>query len=454
MNIKDKIVTVYNTFCDNYEDVVPYEHFFKYLIPEKKEIIDNIKSLLFSLTVDENLLSYSKCFPGKIIISIPTTTIIDSFGQKVMGKKQVTTTFGRYIRKYKKIDEKAIPSHILTAISNHVIATAVDTEKIISLVQGDEIENLYKEHFAYSSCMSGDSARYTRLYANNPDKVSLLCLRFGDITGRALVWETEEKVTVVDRIYPNSGVHIDMIREFAQSRGWKMRSHNGSPDNYGSDKNIDGKTYYVKLKNNTDYFPYSDTFRYLTSEYPYIILTNDRGGPDVIGELSHVDGTYHTYEEDYRCNCCGNRVCEDDICYSEDGDAYCQCCFDKCYSICDRCNRTIYTYDTPLNEIRGCKHEYVCDYCAEKLQVRECEHCGEKWEEDNLVMAEDINGDEYYYCVDCYTDVCQVCAQHSPQHTPTIFDGREIRICPDCLLVKKVKNSKDAIGQELCTMKP
>lgn len=122
-------------------------------------------------------------------------------------------------------------------------------------VTGDEVVQAYEN--GPRSCMRGQG--YVRWYANNPENVGLLKIVVdGKFFGRAIVWDTDEGVRVIDRIYPNHGFHIKAVHEFAESQGWDYRP-DSSKEHGGLKSN---KHYHITLNNPYHQAPYHDTFYY------------------------------------------------------------------------------------------------------------------------------------------------------------------------------------------------
>ena len=156
------------------------------------------------------------------------------------------------------------------------------------VVYGQEVYDWYQDSDGPETCMRGRS--YPRLYANNPDTVGLVVIRrSGDFFGRALLWKTDQGTVFMDRIYPNHGIHVTMLKRWADGQGWDYLDNQG----YGQSVSANGNYYTVTLKHHTLRFPYMDTFRYsdspdISTDDPIKLHMND----DTLRSFGR-NGCYH-----------------------------------------------------------------------------------------------------------------------------------------------------------------
>lgn len=141
----------------------------------------------------------------------------------------------------------------------------------IEVVTGDKIIHWYNEQNYYksdgtlgNSCMRYPSkGNFMRLYADNPNKCSLLILRQDDkLLARALVWKLDDGRVYLDRIYSIQDSDMDFVYNWAlQNLG------NDNPNNLPS--HFKGRQGVVKCtldKVEFEEFPYADTMYYLYQE--------------------------------------------------------------------------------------------------------------------------------------------------------------------------------------------
>lgn len=212
------------------------------------------------------------------------------------------------------------------------------------IVSGEEITYWYNsEHYFAcqgtlgNSCMKYDECEsFFELYE---DKAQMLISRKnGLLTGRALVWKVNDKVTILDRIYTCFDYLENCFRDYAKKNGWWIRNNNSLLNNgdeqgwYSPDDNYENVRYdefRIYLDKHYDYFPYVDSFRYYNGED--CLSTH----PIFSINLSNTDGSYDgSYT--WSCDRCGQTFYsdyEDDVPdglhYSEwDGNYYCDnCCW-------------------------------------------------------------------------------------------------------------------------------
>lgn len=228
------------------------------------------------------------------------------------------------------------------------------------IVSGEEITYWYNsEHYFAcqgtlgNSCMKyNECESYFKLYE---DKAQMLISRKnGLLTGRALVWKINDKVTILDRIYTCYDYLENCFRDYAKKNGWWIRNNNSLLNNgdeqgwYSPDDNYESVRYdefRIHLDHRYDYFPYVDSFRYYNGEdclstHPIFQIT-----------LSNTDGSY---DGSYRwcCDRCGEVFYsdyEDDVPdglhYSEhDGYYYCDDCCWWCEYLEDYISNSIDQY--------------------------------------------------------------------------------------------------------------
>ena len=194
------------------------------------------------------------------------------------------------------------------------------------IVKGDDIKYWYHaKQYAENqgtldnSCMKKPSCQeYLNLYVQNPDTVSMLIAtaqnNSDSLIGRALVWQTEEGLTFMDRIYGTDQT-IQAFLEYAKEKGWwskRHQNHHAPHDSVDPEGNIRTKTFTVHLDtSNLEYLPYMDTFKY-SDDIDEGYLNNQCG--DYV--LENIDGAWPDGEE-YVTTICGTRIRQDDARWSD-----------------------------------------------------------------------------------------------------------------------------------------
>ena len=170
------------------------------------------------------------------------------------------------------------------------------------IVNGEELYDCYQDDDGPASCMRGET--YVQMYADNPDVCEMVIIkRDGEYFGRALLWHTDQGKTVLDRIYPNSGIHVELLKQYAIEQGWDYLQNQSYDEPL-----VSRATYSVTIrKNSNGEYPYMDTFRYCYSDditEPPFVLTNRSGNyhyllTDTDGDLSHdSDVCRHLIEDE------------------------------------------------------------------------------------------------------------------------------------------------------------
>lgn len=181
-------------------------------------------------------------------------------------------------------------------------------------------------------------------------------------------------------------------------------------------------------------------------------------GPYLDGQYTHVDtdGTVgHTgslwnhhnpptqrLHSSYNCFHCGESIdSEDDIYYSDDGDGYCEDCFNELFLHCSGCDH-VHSCDDMHQAPDG---DYLCRSCFNEHYTY-CEKCGEAIAIDNSYCFED-----YYYCRYCIDDVsfaCDNCYERFPIEE-VLKNSRGYDCCSKCLKEEQQQEQLDEQTMEV-----
>ena len=215
------------------------------------------------------------------------------------GKLVKNLKFTRYISKFPEIFSNE-DSELLAALLKN--ANTIE----LKIVEGEDIRYYYDSSnylsspdcdgsTLWGSCMRhADRHRMLDLYVNNPQVVKLLV---GTIDGktccRALLWKTDQGITLMDRVYYIKESHLAFMIAQANTNGWYYKTK----QSYDSKRNISfngdvmpSMTLSVSpsLKG-INHYPYMDTFTYLS--YFHRNLCNTKRGAAYI-ELKDQYGTH------------------------------------------------------------------------------------------------------------------------------------------------------------------
>lgn len=179
------------------------------------------------------------------------------------------------------------------------------------VIEGDLISEFYF-YTKYSilagtlgnSCMKNKPKNYFDLYCKNPDKIKLVVL-YNDngeiingkyssnfITGRALLWKTDQGDTIMDRVYTIHDKDVELFKKFAEKNNWWYKKIQNSEVKFTAQRGEEIKTdeeYTIGLSNvNFDRYPFVDTFAYLDKEGKMI---SNRSRHPFIWSMGNTDGT-------------------------------------------------------------------------------------------------------------------------------------------------------------------
>ena len=199
-------------------------------------------------------------------------------GEDVTTKKKSNGKIGRMVgqilrdnghTQFKDTDiEKFINSFKTAWNKKHGI-----TNRKTQLVKGQDIKKWYNEstHSSSGGTLGNSCMRYDRvnhfmnIYAENPDKVSMVILTEDDkLLGRALFWNldysSQSKKYYLDRIYTVQDSDVQFIYD------WVVENLVGKDVKILSSYKDSGNDYEMTVnlsKTNFDHYPYADSFNYL-----------------------------------------------------------------------------------------------------------------------------------------------------------------------------------------------
>jgi hypothetical protein len=311
-------------------------------------------------------------------------------------KRRRKTKLARYMIRQRDISHTSEQSK---AIEQIVAAFPLNSE--FELLRGNDIIEAYRKSVGCSSCMAGHGKSHLiRLYARNPEKISLLVWRKD--RGRALVWNCDDGTVYIDRIYAG-----DSAAKSAYE-GWAKKNNAMT---YGN------RTHHLRCTlSNVDLerVPYMDSF--ITCDDDGCFYTSGRGcydcqttegdvtggsACDDCGGRIDPDYSYHIEFNGHNvCESCANEypccsncseACESTTCIEDTGDSVCDnCLVNGDYSFCDDCNN----YVSCTTHVEGFNIS-ACDSCLESYEECDCGH-----------YVEQGDSHENYYgnntCADCH----------------------------------------------------
>lgn len=359
-----------------------------------------------------------------------------SSGVRFLPERRTKTTLARYIRR-KWPDKEWINDRDLECFCNKAMSLIRSSDSLFRIISGSRITQAYRDEVGGHSCMTGDECDKVAIYEHNPGVVQMLVFDDGSMTARALILKTDQGKTAMDRIYPNSGRHIELFNKYARDRGWLVRDGNRMPQGDVTFTDEDGDecgelTVSLDLPDQVIY-PYMDSFRWV----------KDYDGDSVVLSMKYTRGRHcldstggegpgsesNNYME---CRDCGCRVDPGDSYTDDNGYDYCSDCYNERYGICERCNRETARDDLALVYTARCA--YATGWCSDCRcsHAIECEGCGELF---SIAIGRISVVDGEHYCDDCessHTECCHECSEtHLTENMEQDDDGDWY--CEGCL---------------------
>jgi len=159
-----------------------------------------------------------------------------------------------------------------------------------------------------SSCMKHKSCqKYFDLYTRNSGTIELLILRdrvFGTLLGRALLWEVDGGLKIMDRIYTtNDSVYRGLFKDFALENGYLYRAEQSWNSSLWFI--VDGKRQYLELSVKLDTqdihsFPYLDTFKFFDLNNKIFYNYHPKSSERIV-VMTSSGGSFHSSDSLEQC---------------------------------------------------------------------------------------------------------------------------------------------------------
>lgn len=159
-----------------------------------------------------------------------------------------------------------------------------------------------------SSCMKHKSCQgFFDLYTRNSGTIELLILRdrvFGTLLGRALLWEVDGGLKIMDRIYTtNDSVYRGLFKDFALENGYLYRAEQSWNSSLWFI--VDGKRQYLELSVKLDTqdihsFPYLDTFKFFDLNNKIFYNYHPKSSERIV-VMTSSGGSFHSSDSLEQC---------------------------------------------------------------------------------------------------------------------------------------------------------
>lgn len=293
--------------------------------------------------------------PGKVAYSDGKTGAFDS-------RRRRSTTVGRYLVRQIRADT-VLHDKLLSAFANAV--TAALSNPTIEVLEGDDIMRAYRDSKA-ESCMSGPDADKVELWAVSDCTKLVVC---EELSARALLHRSVDGDYYLDRCYPNNSAGSAVLRHWARSRGYWVRSCDGCVFDHFTHATR-GKATAVTIDtcvgvDEIDLWPYADTFKYLRiDDGGDVVLSTDSRLHEYVLNSCCGSGPNTRY-----CTCCETTMRDDDSITDDGGDDWCCDCYHEHHTECDACGETVHNDDMNSVElyVNGCHQDsqQQCDGCCQ-----------------------------------------------------------------------------------------
>tara|TARA_R100000458_G_C8276085_1_gene251283 strand:- start:1365 stop:2705 length:1341 start_codon:yes stop_codon:yes gene_type:complete len=386
-----------------------------------RELLERIGNSVFVKNFRSHYVSISADNPSRI-------SYAGGIAHKFDNARRIKTTLQRYVaRNYP--DEREIMCErgiemFAEKFKAYALAEFDSLESKFRLVEGQELKNKFREHYGDSSCMTGaEGSTYVAMYRDNPDVCKLLLYNGDDCNARAMVFFTNEGQVVCDRVYPNSGTHIEKFKLYCEERGWELRDFMGYPssdfDGEWPRVDFDGRSYSITVKvpmrcpddphDNRRMMPYMDSFHWghwVMKNQGMMLCYNhpERWDSDDKYKFDSTSGRINTFSVK-SCNCCGTALLDDDYRYERD-EYWCYSCFDEEFTECERCNEVCPRDATVTVNIDGGHDEQQewCECCSTR-RAHTCDHCGELFNSLVIQSSSHTDGEEVEGCEECVYEI-------------------------------------------------
>lgn len=260
-----------------------------------KIILDNI------LDLDVSRINYISNRHDEFISYLPANKIQEINEDGSWSRKN------RQQGKPAKIIRQVFTEKMLTHVTDSDFETFANLYKSINdkqgrfkIVEGEDIRTWYEEGMYKSdqgslnnSCMRYDSCQtFFNIYTEHPNIIKMLILvdEVDLLIGRALLWNLQDNVKLMDRVYGSDST-IEKFRGWAYDNDYYVKKHNGnSVDSPFVNKNGDEKTHFIIALSNLKQlkYPYMDTFCFM--DYYKKFITNDTSECPDGYELRNTNG--------------------------------------------------------------------------------------------------------------------------------------------------------------------
>ena len=401
----------------NNPDGTPRDEPMEVCLGATRELLERIGNKIFVRNFQRHYLAISADNPSRV-------SYASTVEHKFDNHRRMKTTLQRYVaRNFADEQEVMVERGLEMFIEKFKAKSLTELDNLdgcFSVVSGQQLKRMFSQHYGDSSCMTGSGSVYVNMYRDNPDVCRLLLYDDGNYKARAMLFNTNEGATVCDRVYPNSGSHIEKFNLYCDRKGYDLRDFMGYPSSEydGEDmpsvnfKSGDSYSITVKVPWNSDdhdarMMPYMDSFHwghYVMEDQGLMVCYNHPiQYPDVKFMFDSTTGRLGTFSV-HVCACCDERVCPSDL-RRYDGTEYCEECFREEFQNCDRCDCYARRDDfTEVNRTSIGDTVYWCETCTNCYST-DCSVCGEQYRTRDMTEHVANDGSTTECCEECCNEL-------------------------------------------------
>lgn len=340
-------------------------------MPDKKmdicEVLGKVLLKMRDVAISDLLVEVIKAIINKPELQVRiSTTDYESITFTDENGRTPVTTLGRLMTRRLGFDPCKY-SLAIQIINDAYLAEVRKAGILFDIISGADITESYRTAWGAHTCMTDDAAVHTKFLELNKKNVAMLRLNIRGTKARALLWTTDVGTRVLDRIYPNSGWHLEVIYEWAKTLGIVARSGNSLSSSKDTIELCDGNSYTVTVKNASNHWSYMDTFIYgrcLEEEHLYALSNSCESASFV---LTTTRGDRCDFKD---CYVCHKKIVRN-------------------WSECSLDSTALGSPDMPRNRLTVCQpcaqtHTFVCQHCDNRIVGLakdgnpSCRRCDEK----------------------------------------------------------------------------
>lgn len=245
----------------------------------------------------------------------------------------------------------------------------------IEIKVSDTPSEIYVMGGNFQSCMRKDEEEYFKIYDDVEDCEIAYIVTEGELRARALLWhnvkdlDTGKTYKIMDRIYAENHKYLSAMILWATTHEYLHKTKQAlNIDTYYTPKmeiitlkNLRVETTFIFYEEMYSLVPYVDTFQWVfcgnTGMHTEDIHDYGVCLADTDGNGEWLTGTIET------CCECGGGIRRDDNFIDNNGNYWCDNCFDRFWVRCEHCDEWVHIETAEECTINGEETVWLCNYC-------------------------------------------------------------------------------------------